>query len=133
MYDSTMLRFSSYLIGLYILGTLLTLPLAPVNAKETQALPLQEIQELAQVLELIKKNHVTTKSDRELLLAAINGMLASLDNQSRYLTSEELALFTRVATGNQRGKATTHGKMINNNILYIDIDYFHASTAQVVE
>ena len=95
-------------------------------------LPLKEIQELAQVLELIKKNHVTVKTDQELLVAAINGMLASLDNQSRYLTAEELKLFTRVATGSQRGKATTMGKMLADGIAYIDIDYFHASTADKV-
>ena len=106
---------------------------APSYAANAEPVPIKEIQELVRVLELIKKNHVTPKSDQELLLAAINGMLSSLDDQSRYLTAEELAVFTRVATGQQPGKTTTEGKIIADGIAYMDIDYFHNTTAQRVQ
>lgn len=92
-------------------------------------MPLKEIQELAQVLELIKKNHVTEQSDQALLLAAINGMLGSLDDQSRYLTAEELKIFTKVATGSKQGNVTTDGRLLADSIAYLDVNYFHATTA----
>ena len=112
----------------FLASLVLLLSCAHYQAEEAP-LPINEIQELAQVLELIKKNHVTEKSDRELLLAAINGMLKSLDDQSRYLTAEELAIFTRVATGKQPGNSTTSGRMLTKDIAYLDIDYFHSNTA----
>ena len=53
--------------------------------KYTSPLPLEELQQLANVFGLIKTDYVEAVEDKKLLTEAISGMVASLDPHSAYL------------------------------------------------
>lgn len=95
------------LLPLFALGLVLTIPalatespLAPITTQEdaaaediptTDALPLEELRLFAQVLEHIRDAYVEPVSDRELLDAAIHGLLFRLDPHSSYLQPEDFS------------------------------------------
>lgn len=60
------------------------------RAPETR-LPIDEIRNLSQVIDHIKKAYVEEVSDEELLEDAIRGMLSGLDPHSAYLTPDDFA------------------------------------------
>ena len=60
-----------------------------VRADNEIQLPVDEVRLMSQVLERIKQSYVEEVTDEELLEAAIEGMLTSLDPHSDYLTPED--------------------------------------------
>ncbi len=72
-------------------------PAADTTAKEqpvtttTDALPLDDLRIFAQVLQRIRDSYVEPISDKELLGAAIRGLLYELDPHSTYLESKEFS------------------------------------------
>ncbi len=74
------------LIGLGIVAGVAGSVQFSANAqKDTAALPLEELRQLADVYGLIKSDYVEPVSDKKLLTEAISGMVASLDPHSAYL------------------------------------------------
>lgn len=68
------------------------------NKKDTENLPLLELQTFAEVFDQIKKNYVEPVEDKKLLEHAVEGMLAGLDPHSAYLdpeTFEDLQINTK--------------------------------------
>lgn len=60
-----------------------------VRADSEIQLPVDEVRLMSQVLERIKQSYVEDVTDEDLLEAAIEGMLTSLDPHSDYLTPED--------------------------------------------
>lgn len=66
----------------------LAIPLTSYAEKDSDRLPLLELQTFAEVFDQIKKNYVNSVEDDKLLQHAIEGMLAGLDPHSSYLSPE---------------------------------------------
>jgi len=118
------LKGVALLTSIVLSATLLAQQESPPNS-----LPIAEIEEFIDVLELIKKNYVAEKSDAELIQYAINGMLSSLDGQSRYLSPDQLKRFERIAKGIASSKGSISSSILESNIGYIKIESFYPSTA----
>jgi carboxyl-terminal processing protease len=61
------------------------------QARERQALPLNELRVFAEVFGRIKEDYVEPVDDRELLQHAIRGMLSGLDPHSAYLSEDDFS------------------------------------------
>ncbi|WP_223670700.1 S41 family peptidase [Kangiella shandongensis] len=68
-----------------------------------ETLPLDELAALADAYAQIKKSYVKELTDKEILDAAIRGMLSNLDPYSTYLTAEQFAALQESATGDYAG------------------------------
>lgn len=80
-------KWTSALIAGVVLGTMLSVQaFSPRAASE---LPFEQVQELANVFEQIKRVYVDEVSDDELIEYAIQGMLEGLDPHSAYLTPKD--------------------------------------------
>lgn len=73
------------------------------TANTVETLPLDELAALADAYAQIKKSYVKELSDKEILDAAIRGMLNNLDPYSSYLTAEQFAALQESATGDYAG------------------------------
>lgn len=80
-----------------------------IKTKETgvsstvETLPLDELAALADAYAQIKKSYVEELTDKQILDAAIRGMLNDLDPYSTYLTAEQFAALQESATGDYAG------------------------------
>ncbi|WP_119393481.1 S41 family peptidase [Salinibius halmophilus] len=80
-------KWTSALIAGVVLGTMLSVQaFSPRAANE---LPFEQVQELANVFEQIKRVYVDDVSDEQLIEYAIQGMLEGLDPHSAYLTPKD--------------------------------------------
>ncbi|AOE49034.1 S41 family peptidase [Kangiella sediminilitoris] len=68
-----------------------------------ETLPLDELAALADAYAQIKQSYVKELTDKEILDAAIRGMLSNLDPYSTYLTAEQFAALQESATGDYAG------------------------------
>jgi len=66
-------------------------------------LPLSEGELLAEVMERVKRDYVDPVDDRELVEAAIRGMVAALDPHSQFLDADEYEEIRISTTGNYSG------------------------------
>ena len=73
------------------------------TSEKVETLPLDELAALADAYAQIKKSYVKELSDKEILDAAIRGMLNNLDPYSSYLTAEQFAALQESATGDYAG------------------------------
>lgn len=92
-------------VGGAVLGLVATTQLAgPVLAQETQSNTsvYEQLDLFGDIFERIRSNYVEEVDDRELIEAAINGMLTSLDPHSSYL-SPDAAQRMRVSTSGEFG------------------------------
>ncbi|OCX69181.1 peptidase S41 [Acidithiobacillus thiooxidans] len=62
-------------------------------------IPLEQIQTLSQVFEIVKSNYVDPTSDKKLMTGAISGMVSALDPHSAYLTPKEFKEMQVVTDG----------------------------------
>lgn len=78
-----------------------------------QGVPITELRDFARVLTLIQQNYVTPVSDKQLIDAAIAGMVASLDPHSAWLDSAQLDELKTLTDGSFGGLGieigSTHG------------------------
>jgi len=72
-----------------ILFSLLAPPVFAAAETEEASIPLNELRALSEAYYQIKTNYVAPTDDKQLLQAAIAGMVASLDRHSRYLPARE--------------------------------------------
>ena len=73
------------------------------TSDNVETLPLDELAALADAYAQIKKSYVKELTDKEILDAAIRGMLGNLDPYSNYLTAEQFAALQESATGDYAG------------------------------
>jgi carboxyl-terminal processing protease len=76
---------------------------AAVPADQPDAVPLEEIQRYVSVYRAIKSAYVDPISDKNLMRAALRGLLADLDPHSAYLEKPDAESFTEQATGKYVG------------------------------
>lgn len=88
------------LIGVGALaGALTTVSLQTLARADVPALPLDELQQLAAVFGMIKRNYVEPVDDKKLITDAIAGMVAGLDPHSVYLDKKALKDFNEGTSG----------------------------------
>ncbi|GAA4358847.1 S41 family peptidase [Kangiella marina] len=73
------------------------------TSEKVETLPLDELAALADAYAQIKQSYVKELTDKEILDAAIRGMLSNLDPYSTYLTAEQFAALQESATGDYAG------------------------------
>lgn len=73
------------------------------TSNTVETLPLDELAALADAYAQIKKSYVKKLTDKQILDAAIRGMLNDLDPYSTYLTAEQFAALEESATGDYAG------------------------------
>lgn len=87
------------------LGTSLSLGsgLLSTDSFAARSLPISEGELLAEVMERVKQDYVDTVDDRQLVEAAIRGMVTALDSHSQFLDAEEYEAIRISTTGNYSG------------------------------
>ena len=102
------LKFRSLLVLLVgtVLGVSLSLGggvLAQRQPPADEGLPWDEARLLAEVLERVKQEYVEPVDDRQLIEAAVRGMVTGLDSHSQFLDSTEYEEIRISTTGNYTG------------------------------
>jgi carboxyl-terminal processing protease len=102
------LKFRSLLVLLVgtVLGVSLSLGggvLAQRQPPADESLPWDEARLLAEVLERVKQEYVEPVDDRQLIEAAVRGMVTGLDSHSQFLDSTEYEEIRISTTGNYSG------------------------------
>jgi len=88
------------------------------NGAKASSLPLEELQMFAQVFGKIKSDYVEATDDRQMLLDAINGILAGLDPHSSFLGPEAFREI-RIDTEGEFGGVGIEVTIENNKLLVI--------------
>jgi len=91
-----MRKFRPLMLGIAIAATSISMPL---QAEESEQLPLEELRMFAEVFGRIKSSYVEPVSDRQLLEDAIRGMVAGLDPHSSYLVPEDFTSLQEHTSG----------------------------------
>ena len=111
--DHMTLRIRSLLV--LIIGTVLGLTVsvgsslladrqtAPAVTDDSGALPEQYVEQLAEVIERVRREYVDVVDDQRLIDGAIRGMLEELDTHSRYLDPKQYEDIRISTTGNYTG------------------------------
>ncbi len=105
MTKSKMVNFKFILLNATFaacIGLILTAPAHAVNQPK-QTLPLEELHTFTDVINQIKAHYVEELDDKDLIKAAIAGMVSSLDRHSRFLDRSALANFTADNNGEYAG------------------------------
>ena len=82
-----------------IAGALTTVSLQTVARGAMTPLPLEEMQQLAQVFGLVKTDYVEPVDDKKLITDAISGMVSSLDPHSQYFDKKSYKEFREGTSG----------------------------------
>ncbi|MDT8989493.1 S41 family peptidase [Curvibacter sp. APW13] len=80
-------------------GALTTVSLQTVARNTLDPLPLEELQQLAAVFNLIKSDYVEPVDEKKLITDAISGMVASLDPHSQYFDKKAFKEFREGTSG----------------------------------
>ncbi|MEY4426670.1 MAG: hypothetical protein RL535_968, partial [Pseudomonadota bacterium] len=80
-------------------GALTTVSLQTVARGALSPMPLEELQQLANVFGLIKSDYVEPVDEKKLITDAISGMVASLDPHSQYFDKKSYKEFREGTTG----------------------------------
>ncbi len=106
------------LIGLGVVaGIAVSLQFSAMAQKPVeQALPLEELRQLADVYGLIKTDYVEKVEDKKLLTEAISGMVASLDPHSAYLDKRAYAELREGSQGKFVGLGIEIGESVDGYI-----------------
>ncbi len=93
------LKTAGWILVGVVAGAMTTVSLQTVARNAMAPLPLEELQQLATVFGMIKRNYVEPVSDKKLITDAIVGMVSSLDPHSQYLDQKTLKEFNEGTTG----------------------------------
>ena len=80
-------------------GALTTVSLQGVARGSESALPLEELQQLAEVFGMVKSSYVEAVDEKKLITDAIAGMVASLDPHSQYFDKKSFKEFNEGTSG----------------------------------
>ena len=109
-----------FVVGIFMLASLLVVQgLGERCAHALTAEDYKQLETFAEVLSVAQKNYVTPVPTRELVEGAIEGMVASLDPHSAYLTGERYRDLEEHTSGSFAGIGIT--AMIKNNILTVEV------------
>lgn len=92
------LKVAGWITAGAMAGALTTMQFS-ANARSSNSLPLEEMQQLAAVFGLLKAEYVEPVDDRKLINDAIGGMVAGLDPHSVYLDKKHFAEFRESNAG----------------------------------
>jgi len=76
---------------------------APAGTNVDKAVPLAQLQAFVAVYERIRQNHVTPKTDAQLLQLALEGLILKLDRFSSYLDVQDMAALQQDTKGEYPG------------------------------
>ena len=82
-----------------VAGALTTMQLQAFARNGSVALPLEEMQQLAQVFGMVKSDYVEPVDEKKLITDAISGMVAGLDPHSQYFDKKSWKEFREGTTG----------------------------------
>ena len=93
------LRIAGWIAIGAVTGALTTVQLQAVARGSLSPLPLEELQQLAQVFGMIKTDYVEPVDEKKLISDAISGMVASLDPHSQYFDKKAFKEFRESTSG----------------------------------
>lgn len=82
-----------------VAGALTTMQLQATARNTAAQFPLEEIQQLSNVFELVKSTYVVPVDEKKLITDAIGGMVAGLDPHSQYIEQKNVKEFSESITG----------------------------------
>ncbi len=95
----TKLKISGWLVLGAVAGALATMQLQATARSSVNALPLEELQQLAAVFGMVKSDYVEAVDEKKLITDAIGGMVAGLDPHSQYFDKKSFKEFREGTTG----------------------------------
>ncbi len=96
---SQKLRIAGWIAVGAVTGALTTVQLQAVARGSLAPLPLEELQQLAQVFGMIKTDYVEPVDEKKLISDAISGMVSSLDPHSQYFDKKAFKEFREGTSG----------------------------------
>ncbi|MES2634142.1 MAG: S41 family peptidase [Pseudomonadota bacterium] len=93
------LKIAGWISAGALAGALTTVSLQTVARGSLAPLPLEELQQLAQVFGMVKSDYVEAVDEKKLITDAISGMVASLDPHSQYFDKKSFKEFREGTSG----------------------------------
>ena len=93
------LRITAWVSAGILAGALTTVSLQTVARGNLSPLPLEELQQLAAVFDMVKSDYVEPVDEKKLISDAIAGMVAGLDPHSQYFDKKSFKEFREGTTG----------------------------------
>lgn len=93
------LKVAGWLTVGAVTGALATMQLQATARNSPVQFPLEEIQQLSSVFDLVKNTYVVPVDEKKLITDAISGMVAGLDPHSQYIDKKSLKEFSEGITG----------------------------------
>src|SRR6187399_3499064 len=93
------LKVTGWLAVGAVAGALTTMQLQATARSTVAQLPLEELQQLAQVFSMVKSDYVEPVDEKKLITDAISGMVASLDPHSQYFDKKSFKEFREGTSG----------------------------------
>jgi carboxyl-terminal processing protease len=93
------LRVAGWIALGTVAGALATMQLQAIARSSVSQLPLEELQQLAAVFDMVKKDYVEAVDEKKLITDAIGGMVAGLDPHSQYFDKKTFKEFREGTTG----------------------------------
>ncbi|MES2786453.1 MAG: S41 family peptidase [Pseudomonadota bacterium] len=93
------LKIAGWISAGALAGALTTVSLQTVARGSLSPLPLEELQQLAQVFGMVKSDYVEAVDEKKLITDAISGMVASLDPHSQYFDKKSFKEFREGTSG----------------------------------
>lgn len=93
------LKIASWIAVGALAGAMTTVQLQAVARGAMAPLPLEELQQLAAVFDMVKSDYVEPVDERKLISDAISGMVASLDPHSQYFDKKSFKEFREGTSG----------------------------------
>ena len=93
------LRITAWVSAGILAGALTTVSLQTVARGNLSPLPLEELQQLAAVFDMVKTDYVEPVDEKKLISDAISGMVSGLDPHSQYFDKKSFKEFREGTTG----------------------------------
>lgn len=93
------LRVAGWIALGTVAGALATMQLQAIARSSVSQLPYEELQQLANVFDMVKKDYVEAVDEKKLITDAITGMVAGLDPHSQYFDKKTFKEFREGTTG----------------------------------
>jgi carboxyl-terminal processing protease len=92
-------KLASWLAIGAVAGALATMQLQAIARNGVSQLPLEELQQLAKVFDMVKTDYVEPVDEKKLINDAISGMVSGLDPHSQYFDKKSFKQFREATTG----------------------------------
>ena len=95
----TKLKVGGWVVVGAVAGALATMQLQAIARNPASPLPLEELQQLAAVFDIVKKDYVEPVDEKKLINDAIGGMVAGLDPHSQFFDKKSFKEFREGTSG----------------------------------